>query len=50
MVNQSLSDWQIFGCLGSHDRCPQIWKNKFIDHRIVCFCKCHDNRDVDTEK
>ena len=53
--NQSSSiieHWIINSCLGSHHICPEIWKNKFIEHEIHCKCNCHNkesNDDINTD-
>lgn len=29
------------------NKCPQNWKSKFIDHKIICKCSCHNKSPND---
>ena len=37
-----LPPWKVYDCPRDHnDLCPKEWINKYINHQILCFCKCH---------
>jgi hypothetical protein len=48
-LNQSqASTFEVYVCpIGHKDLCLQKWKNKFIDHWIICKCPCHSSGKVD---
>ena len=43
-----IEPWTISSCLGPHNICPKVWKNKFTDHEIHCGCNCHNNKNYFT--
>ena len=37
-----LPPWEVYDCpIGHNDLCPKKWRNKYINHQILCLCKCH---------
>ena len=32
----------VYSCpIGHDEKCPRKWSNRYIDHHILCLCKCH---------
>ena len=44
MSQQPIPSWEVYACpLGCNEKCPKRWKNRFIDHDILCVCECHSH-------
>ena len=39
-MNQSPVPWKMFEYSGPHEECPGIWQHRYLDHEIICVCKC----------
>ncbi|MGI9012486.1 MAG: hypothetical protein ACR2F1_15050 [Nitrososphaeraceae archaeon] len=46
-MNKQIPPFEVYSCpLGHNDMCPKKWKNRYIDHIIICYCNCHDSKEV----
>ena len=45
----NLPDLQIYSCIPKCGKCPRVWNNEHIRHRIICKCSYCDHGTVTKE-